>query len=402
MEVRDRSSFSGEVKRSSEKGRSIMQRTRPKALCWAVAIFLITVPLQLLVQWEVVTGLPPGGAHTHAHEHGVGDHVHGHGCCEDEGHDEEALRGNLIPNYGFEVGSKEQAWGWHVKVRGSSEVYRDEQVRRRGTASGAVVGQALSSGPSGWAFYPDRFPRGEDVSLTGHLLAEVERGGAYLSLRAFRRGEEGVNRPLMEVSRVKDVSVSQWEEVSLKAHVPPEAEILEVEVGFFGKGRAWFDDLNLEVSDAPELNPGKNLLSNPSFREGLGDWLTFGDRGEGDDLKMKGPKSPARMVLTSDGGEPWGVCQGLTGFPSGGTLRVDGKLGSRLEEGRAYLDLFLFLPEGVRRVRVAELAGVVPVREFRAEVSWEGDLPGAWLGVVVDGKGSVEVWEAGLWIVSGH
>lgn len=359
-------------------------------------LLLLTVPLQLMVEWKVVTGLPPEGAHAHAHAHGheagERDHEHEH----EEGHDEEAFRGNLIPNYGFEVGTREQAWGWQPRVRGSSVVYRDTKVKRRGSASGAVAGEALSSGPSGWVFRSDVLPRGKGLTLRGHLLSEAEWGGAYLLLRAFRRDGEGRSLPLVEVSRVRTGSVSQWQEIVAQASVPHEAEGLEVEVGFYGKGKAWFDDMCLEVSVAPELPAEENLLSNPSFERGLEDWLPFGERGEGDSLQVRGQRGDVILALSSDGGEPWGISQGLVGFPEKGTLRVEGRLGSTLEEGHAYLDLFLFRPDGPQWVRVAELVGAGPVRDFQAELSWEGDLTGAWLGVVVDGKGILWVEETGL------
>jgi len=372
-----------------------------KGVALVIVLFLVTVPLQLMVQWKVVTGMPPEGAHVHAHagEHGEGECSQDHAdeYSHEEGDDGEGEpRGNLIPNCGFEVGTREQAWGWSPRVRGSSVVFRDEKVKRRGTASGAVAGEADSSGPSGWVFSSLGFPRGEGVTLRGYVLAEVERGGAYLLLRALRLVENEETVPLMEVYQVRDGSIAHWEEVSLEAAVPPEADRLEVEVGFFGRGKAWFDDLTLEVGKAPVLVAGEESLFNASFEQGLDGWLPFGERGEGDRLGVKGLPGGRYLELTSDGGGTWGVGQGVSGLPEQGALRVELSAGSKLVSGEAYLDLFLFYPQGPRRVRVGELSGDQPVRTFGSEIPLEDGLRGAWVAVAVNGVGAVQVTGASL------
>lgn len=370
-----------------------------RELVLLAALLLLTVPLQLLVQWKVITGIPPEGAHAHAHahEHEVGgEHSHEEVDHGEEDHGEEDLGDNLIPNYGFEVGTREQAWGWHPRVNGSSVVFRDEKVRRRGTASGAVAGEAVSSGPSGWAFSLPVIPRGRGLLLRGFVLSRLERGGAYFLFRASRHLENGEVVPLVEASRVQDESLYDWEEMSLAAAVPPDADLVEVEVGMYGLGKAWFDDLSLEVVEAPELPVGTNAITNPSFEDGLEGWLPFGERGEGDGLSVEGTPGRRSLVLRSDGGKAWGVCQGLSGLPSSGKIGIEIRAGSQLEDGKAYLDLFVFYPRGPSLVRVGELAGAGGVRTFKAEVPLEEGPRGAWVGLAVDGRGALWVEEVKL------
>lgn len=361
-------------------------------LALILAFFLLTIPLQLLVQWRVVTGIPPEGAHSHAHaeEHGMeGEHEHEHEGSEEEQGEEPEV--NIIPNYGFEVGTREQAWGWYPKVVGPSVVFRDEKVKRMGSASGAVVGEAAWSGPSGWVFVTEKFPKGRGMYLRGYVLSEVQEGGAFILLRAMRRVEGGGTFPLAEVCRVRAETLSQWEEVSVEAPVPEETDLLEVEVGFFGSGKAWFDDLALQARDVASLPTGKNVILNPAFEEGLEEWLPFGEREDGDVITVEGPKGRRTLILRSSEKGVWGVCQGLSGLPEGSVIGMEITAGSRLKQGRAYLDLFLFYLDGPRRVRVGELSGAMPPRGFSVEVPVEDGLVGVWVGLAVDGVGTLQV-----------
>jgi hypothetical protein len=236
-------------------------KSRRKAAVTAVLICLlaITIPLQYLVRREVVVGLPSDAAHSHAHgeeedvhthEHsGQERHVHEH--PDDEGHlaTEVALGVNLIPNHGFEVGTREKVWGWLRVANDQGAVsYRDEAVSRRGFASAAVYAGEISVEGAGWITRLDELPLDHVVVVEGYVKTDLLQGEAYLAVMyEFEAG--GSQREIAAAYTPGIGGNSDWTEVSVGCYIPPGAVGVYILAQVFGQGRAWFDDLSLVVEE---------------------------------------------------------------------------------------------------------------------------------------------------------
>ena len=240
-------------------------RGRKAAVCMCLAVLFalaLTVPLQYLVRKEVVVGLSSESAHSHAHgeeedahaHEGSSEEDHAHEHPEEEGHPatEVPLGTNLIPNYGFEVGTREQAWGWFAVGTGEGEtVYRDGKTARSGLASAAVNTNGATVRGAGWLMRLDELPLEHVVVAEGYVKTEGLVGGAYLKITLETR-EEGDDRPQALGWAYSDVKAgdNDWTFVGARVEVPPQATGVWLEAGLFGRGRAWFDDLSLVVEEA--------------------------------------------------------------------------------------------------------------------------------------------------------
>lgn len=235
-----------------------------KAAVPAILIFLlaVTIPLQYLVRREVVVGIPSESAHSHAHEeedtHAHEDSSeeesgHAHAHTEEEGHlaTDVRLGINLIPNYGFEVGTYEQIWGW---TGGGSEqgetVYRDDEVAHRGLASAAVSTNGETVDGAGWIMLLDELPLDHTVFFDGYIRTEGLTGAAFLKITLEIR-EEGEERPRVLDLVYTDIvnGDSEWTFRDTSIYVPPEATGVWLEIGMTGQGKVWFDDLSLVVEE---------------------------------------------------------------------------------------------------------------------------------------------------------
>lgn len=240
-------------------------RDRKTAVTICVVIFfalVLTVPLQYLTRKEVVVGLGSESAHSHAHGEGEDTHAdedssgeeNGHMHGNEEGHlaTEVPLGVNLIPNYGFEVGTREQAWGWFkVGVTQGETVYRDDGVARSGLASAAVNTNGATIDGAGWLMRLDELPLDHVVIAEGYIKTEGFTGGAYLKITLETR-KQGEDKPSVLDWAYTDVVAgeSDWTFTSTRIYVPPEATGVWLEAGVSGQGRAWFDDLSLVVEEA--------------------------------------------------------------------------------------------------------------------------------------------------------
>ncbi len=227
------------------------------------AILALSVPLQYLARKEVVVGMASDAAHSHAHggeehSHADGDSgeeeaVHGHEHTEDEGHlaTEVPLGINLIPNFGFEAGTREQIWGWvNVGTDEGETVFRDDSVARSGLASAAVTTNGAVVGGAGWLMRLDELPLGHVVIVEGYIRTQGMEGEAYLKI-ILSKNVEGKNEPLvLDYSSSAAVSGdSDWMFCTARINVPVEADGVWLEAGMHGRGRAWFDDLSLVVEE---------------------------------------------------------------------------------------------------------------------------------------------------------
>lgn len=240
-------------------------REKKSVAVLVVAVFVVlavSIPLQYLVRKEVVVGLASDAAHSHghgeeeAHAHGDGEEggeEHAHEHTTEEGHlaAEVPLGTNLIPNFGFEAGTREQIWGWlRVGTNEGETVYRDLEVARSGLASAAVTTNGAVVRGAGWLMRFDELPLEHVVVVEGYVRTQGLAGEAYLKITIETR-QEGSDKPLvMDWAYSETVAGdSDWTLCNASIYVPPEATGVWLEAGVQGQGRAWFDDLSLVVEE---------------------------------------------------------------------------------------------------------------------------------------------------------
>jgi hypothetical protein len=223
--------------------------SKPAIFLAVILVLAISIPLQYLVRRDVVVGLAPGSAHSHAHSEGEDGHQH----TEEEHQAAEVKLGeNLISNYGFEAGTREQIWGWTAMGTGQGEaIYRDLDVARSGMASAAISTNGNLVQGAKWVMRMDELPLGHEVVAEGYIRTESLAGAAYLSILLETTEEDGEKPVALDWAFSDAVAEdSDWTRVNVRIYVPPEATGVWFEAGLQGSGRAWFDDVSLLVEEA--------------------------------------------------------------------------------------------------------------------------------------------------------
>lgn len=373
----------------------------------------VSVPIQYSVRREVVVGLASEHAHSHAHEKGE-TRVHeekqteeGHTHTGEKEHGEEGhpaseipLHTNLIANFSFEVGTRETVWGWGKKGedRGAL-VFRDENRSYKGFASAAVSSQESDFVDAGWFTLLGAVPVAHDIVFRGYIRTEDLQGQAYLGL-IIRGAEKGEMERKTLVAAYSDQAggSNDWILGELRCYVPPEAQEVWLECGMYGKGRAWFDEVSLEVEERADYPlPGVNLLRNPSFEEGAKYWHLFlsgTDRppsyGFLSDLSRGG--SLLRIENPPGGGSAshTGFFQTLCGFSGKkGTLVLRGAVRSESLSGKAWVDVVAFRPSGSLGFMVTrELTGSTGWELLNAGVPLDGEAISLMVRLNVEGAGT--------------
>jgi len=387
-----------------------MENKKPWIVFAVVVVVLLglTVPLQFLVRREVVVGLEAETAHAHAHaeEDHEHEHEHEHEHPEEEGHlgAEVPLGVNLIANYGFEVGTRGQIWGWAQGGLGQGAViYRDDIVSRSGKASAAVITGGASVIDAGWFMKLDALPRAHDVIFEGYIKTEGLHGEAYLKVLAEGRTGEEENSYVLVSSTSDDVDGdSDWTLSSVRCYIPPEATMVWLEVGLYGDGRAWFDDVSLVVEEREDtLASGVNLLKNPSFEQGLKHWHIFSLSPEPlleyGVLPVGPDGGPALFLQDHAPGTPedkhTGFYQAICGlYGHQGTLDIHGWIRGDDLDGEGRVDVVAFTAAGTINQRFSQGAAVGDAwREFRAEIPIDGEVASVWIRINLDGNGRLFV-----------
>lgn len=377
-----------------------------------LAALAISVPIQYLVRREVVTGLASEHAHSHAHEHGEAHEQgeeEGHAHAGEESHGEEGhpaseipLHANLIANYGFEVGTRESIWGWGKKGEESGALaYRDQSRSYRGFASAAVSSQESDFVDAGWYTRLPQAPVGHDVVFRGQVRTEGLVGQAYLGV-IVRGGEEDQEpRTLLVAYSDGGEGTTGWTPLEMRAYVPLQAREVWLECGMYGKGRAWFDEVSLEVEEREEYPPeGTNLLRNPSFEEGTRFWHLFlsgtqkppvyglesGWSGPGNSLRVENPPDLGATAHTGF----FQTVPGLSGHT--GSLLLRGRLRARSVSGRVWVDAVGFGVSGSMGYMASrELTGSSGWEGFEARVPLDGETDSLMVRVNVEGSGTLLV-----------
>jgi hypothetical protein len=251
---------STEVKEPGRRRSRVMKTGTRLLIVVAVALLLLalTIPLQYLVRSEVVVGLSPESAHSHAHgteEESQGSEE-GHVHEGEEAAPEFAIGVNLIPNYGFEVGTYEQIWGWSTRPDNQGAVlYRDDGISHRGLASAAVSTNGLDVVDAGWLARLPVLPLEHDVVFEGYIKTEGLQGGSFLRVIAVTE-VDGEMHVLFWATSDPVGGDSDWVSRSIRCSIPAETTAVWLEIGLDGNGRAWFDDVSLVVEESTEDGNG--------------------------------------------------------------------------------------------------------------------------------------------------
>lgn len=387
-----------------------MNNRRTALVFGAIVLLLLglSIPLQYLVRREVVVGLASDEAHSHAHAEEGHEHDHGedheHEHTEEEGHlaADVPLGVNLIPNFGFEVGTLESMWGWSVKGREQGAlVYRDDRLSRRGLASAAVDTRGGLVVDAGLYMGLEELPLDHDVVLEGYIKTEELYGEAYLSLIAEVKDEESEDARVLVYAYTDNVDGdSGWTHVDLSCYIPPETTGIWLEAGLYGKGRAWFDDLVLVVWEPEDrLVVGENLLLNPSFESGLKHWHLYSDA-EARALEfgtLDAGQDGGRALYLRNGGpaasreESAGFLQAVRDlYGREGVLGLRGRIKCEDVQGRAWVDAIAFGKEETRVYPITgDLSGDTPWGTFEWELPLEGETACLWIRINLAGSGSV-------------
>ncbi len=369
-----------------------MKDKKSKELLLLVVIVLlaISVPLQYLVHKEAVVGLPSTEAHEGGEEAGDGQAA-------------EVRTGPiLVTNFGFEVGTREQIEGWsQVGTDQEAVIYRDDNISRRGFASAAINTNGAAVTDCGWFTKMDELPLSKDLVFSGYVKTQALKGEAYLRL-ICQGGSEGQEQPqlLASVSTDDLHGDNDWALSSLECFIPPEATGIWLEVGIFGSGRAWFDDLALEVKERQDtLVAGSNLFKNPDLADGARFWHIFSSTP--DPSFNYGDAAPdplghpsflfQRLAAALD--EYSGLYQSLSGFYGhSGTLTLSGRMRCEGLSGDASLGFRIFKISGESSLRTADtITGNSGWTEFKATIVLDGTTDDIWLSVNMNGSGSLYI-----------
>jgi len=373
------------------------------------AALAVSVPIQYLVRREVVVGMSPQHAHSHAHGEEEKNHAHGEEG-EEDGHTHEGevghpasdipLGSNLIANFSFEVGTRSSIFGWQKKgEEGGALVYRDEERSYKGFASAAVSSQESVFVDAGWVMRLDVLPLDHDIVFNGYVRTEGLRGEAYLGIVARGSAQEEGEAAALIIAYTDNVEGdSEWTPVELRCHVPPEAREIWLECGMYGAGRAWFDEVSLVMEERENFpSPGVNLLRNPSFEEGVRHWHCYQSGLSGPPLYVTVPAGPgggnALRISIAPGSDPGAltafyqsVC-GLRGEK--GTLRFRGMLRGESITGKAWVDVFALTASGPRGSIAAERAtGSGGWEPFELTLPIDGETAGLFVRVNLEGEGT--------------
>jgi hypothetical protein len=369
-----------------------MKDKKSKELLLLVVIVLlaISVPLQYLIHKEAVVGLPSTEAHEGGEEAG------------DVQPAEVQTSTIVVTNFGFEVGTREKIWGWsQVGTDQGAVIYKDDNVSRRGFASAAVNTNGASVTDCGWFTKMDELPLSKELVFSGYVKTQVLKGEAYLRLicKGAPQGQDQ-SQLLASVSTDDLHGDNDWTLASLECFIPPEATDIWIEVGMFGSGRVWFDDLSLEVKERQDtLSVGTNLLKNPNLADGARFWHIFSSTPDpsfnyGDAAPDPlGQPSFLFQCLGATPDEYSGPYQSLSGFYGhSGTLTLSGRMRCEGLSGDASLGLRIFKASGESGLMAANtITGNSGWTEFKATAVLDGTGDDVWLFVTMNGSGSLYI-----------
>jgi erythromycin esterase len=143
-------------------------------------------------------------------------------------------------------------FGWSAFARPADGFGLDSTVRHDGRRSLRIA--VPDSAPSTQAIMlqiPADFARGHEVRLTGWMRTERVQGRAILTLEAWKDRAHAASDT--SEARGAPSASPEWTRHELAIRVPSEEEVhsIVIAAAVEGSGRAWFDDLELQVDGVP-------------------------------------------------------------------------------------------------------------------------------------------------------
>jgi erythromycin esterase-like protein len=140
-------------------------------------------------------------------------------------------------------------------------VAMDDHIAARGTRSLSLSGYPAAAPGAPFVTATGKLPAkefaGHKIHYSGSMRTQDVSGFAGLWMRADAGANSGVafdNMRAQHVRRTKD-----WARYSIDLTIPQEADTIHFGVLMTGSGRAWFDDLAIEIDGRPWQNAGIDL-----------------------------------------------------------------------------------------------------------------------------------------------
>jgi hypothetical protein len=183
--------------------------------------------------------------------------------CAEEG------AANLLRNAGFENGADGKPDEWHgfVAPADGAKAVWDELVHRSGKRSAMLHIETPYAEEvyNNWYQHVKVIPVAKQLNLSGYIRSE-DVTDAALWLQCWREGSQ-------EVLRFATTSVGHsisgtvdWTQVKTSIVPPPETAFLTVRCVIAGKGRAWFDDLQLVAEQQSRRNASEQKAAEDKAR----------------------------------------------------------------------------------------------------------------------------------------
>jgi|GEM_PF-1471911 len=388
-----------------------MKRLTRQALILLAAALIIGAAV--LSQHYLRTNLvvtAEGHEHAHSHSHSSEEDGHHHEEDHEAGEEEGAEEGsggeevppetNLVVNYSFEVGSQLDIYGWTPEgTDPGTSTWRDLEVSAAGFASAGLAADGSATGSElVWKQSINTFPRGVDLEVGAMVRTSGLRGGAFVRLSAFRSTPEGQGVILAHLLLGGIAGENDWSELRGTVYIPEEVELLQLEVGIFGTGRAWVDSVRAvprphRLPPPPTLT---NLLDNPDLSRGLEGWnLMFSpaDRKAGWSMEELGPAGGRALRLqpppTDDRSGRIFLYQAVNGLEGiRGTAVLSGRASARELEGRAFLVLVFYTPEDMFASEPAAIPGGSDWGDLQVAMEIPEGACTAFAYLVAEGNGS--------------
>jgi hypothetical protein len=213
---------------------------------------------------------------------------------------------NRLENPGFEQGIPGHPWmpsGWDTSRAGLSSVFfgRDTLLAHGGQYAVTVANVSdVWTFSHNWsqAILVDSKDWGKDAVLDIWTRSTGVEGRAYVMLQVYRdtlsyearrrgvprdsmsvlMGIRPIDDPAFDLGWKRTVFTEEetpWIKREARVYVPPLTNVIFVRCGLIGTGQLMLDDASLTFEaplPAPTLQPGVNLLKDPSFEQGGLDW----------------------------------------------------------------------------------------------------------------------------------
>ena len=210
---------------------------------------------------------------------------------------------NLVRNASLEDGVLFTPTGWDTTVSGLPTVSFEWAEGEARTGERSLYVFNASDAVAMWHNWNQTILdvqsfAGKELVLKAWIKTEQIQGKAYLFLQAYsdtitieavrtgtprqemrvKMGYKPIEDPQTELGwsrKYFSTNVAEWTPIEVSLFIPPTTNLIMVRAGIFGAGRVWFDDFEMVSRPAAkesQIKPGKNLMVNPGFEQGLDGW----------------------------------------------------------------------------------------------------------------------------------